>query len=349
MADSTSGMLEIVLEEKRRPQHDGDAAERAARRDGEIELRQARRLRLQSHHFRVADHAAREQRRRLQHQRDEKVREMTSGTGSARLVPASSRNAATEQHPVVGPRITEGDHERQQIRAERDDPQERHHRRPLRDGIGGRDQQGRSECRIEHPHRQRIAVACRKRTRIGDLRVRRAADREHTARRKQRRIQHVGPGPPARLLQARQQPLEEERIGEQAQERADIRGGKEPHRIEIGRDMRKPARKQRRRRGQRDIGQADAHRQQSQDAPRGIARICRLPVIGGRDRQQQQGQNKEADLQLGLPVDGQGQRDRIGVRIAHQQRHLEEQHAHEPGRRAAPNHGRMNLPSTSCT
>ena len=37
-----------------------------------------------------------------------------------------------------------------------------------------------------------------------------------------------------------------------------------------------------------------------------------------------------ADLQLGLPVNGQGQRNRIGVGIAHQQRHLEEQHANEP-------------------
>ncbi len=236
---------------------------------------------------------------------------------------------------MVGPRITEGDHEREEIGAERDDPQERHHRRPLRDGIGGRDQQSRSECRVEHPQQQRIAVARAKRTRIGHLGVWRAADREHAAGSKQSRIQHVGPGPPAGLLHARQQPLEEEWIGEQAQERPDIGGGEETHRIEIGRDMRKPARKQGRRRCQRDIGQADAHRQQSQNAPRGIARIYRLPIIGGRDRQQQQGQNKDADLQLGLPVDGQRQRDRIGVRIAHQQRHLEEQHAYEPGRRAA--------------
>ena len=145
MAAQHERMLEEIAEQHGRRQHDGDAAQCTARGDRQIELGQAAGCRLQFHHLAVADHAAGEQRRRLQHELRGTAGATDSGTGRNRLVPASSRNSAPNSGPAVDAGIAEDDHECEQIEAERHHPQERHHRRPLRDGVGGRQQQDGAE------------------------------------------------------------------------------------------------------------------------------------------------------------------------------------------------------------
>ena len=281
-------MLEVIGEEQRCRDGDEDAAERAAGGDGEIELGQLLGRRPQAHQLAVADHATREHGRRLQHELDEEISPALRQREHRRR-PGEERKRNAKGDPVIETRAREDDDEGEKIEAEWDDPQERHDDRPLRDGVGRGEEEHRAERGEADPLRQRSG---RNRTGRRRARARRLAldarQTEQPAGEQEHRIHDVGPRPPAGLRFAGEPALEGEGIGEQPGERAEVGAGKQRHRIEARLDPRKPARQQRRGRGERQVGHADAHSKQGQDMKRRVGGTLRLPGLRRRDRQQRQ-------------------------------------------------------------
>ncbi len=327
-------MLEIVVECERCHQRHNDAAQRAAGRDGEIESGQSCGLRLKFDQLPMADHASGKQRCRVERELAQEAeggarrRQQEGGT-------PQEQERRTEGVSAIKSRMAEGDHKGQEIEAERNHPQERQDGGPLGDRVGRGEQQDRAERGIGNPRQERIASFSRPRRRITRLVAPRTNDRQKAACGKQRRKQRIGPGPPACLLSARQQALEGEGIGQEAGEGAEVRGGEETYWIERRLGAREPARQQRRSCGKHDIGHADACSEQTENAPRRVACVLRLPDLRWCDRQQRQAQAKKGDLHLHLTRDRQRPGDGISMRIPCKQRHLKEQQAHEPRRRAA--------------
>ena len=109
-----------------------------------------------------------------------------------------------ERSAAVDALVAEGDDEGQQIEAERHDPQERHHRRPLRDRRWWWRAAGPSPSADKPIHARSGSPAA---AAAGEPRAHRLSPRPLARRSvispqhgEQRRIEHVGPRPPARLL-----------------------------------------------------------------------------------------------------------------------------------------------------
>ena len=123
--------------------------------------------------------------------------------------------------------------------------------------------------------------------------------RHHQSRNRNENRQHREPDrPQPRLLLQRQQRLDQDPIGDQRRERAEIGGGVEhvgvarPH-VAAGRE---PALQQRRARRQRGERQPDRCRQQANQPERDGIRRRRAEVLRDRDRQRRRRRGQHAEM-----------------------------------------------------
>ena len=240
----------------------------------------------------------------------------------------------------------EAQDERQQVERERRDPQQRHGRDVLRDVVGDGEQQhrpGRGERapqNLPREGRRRFMRA-----------IARGGARRYAARRDVRRVyiaraapagrdaeddeRRIATGPPERLPARRRPRLEQERIADEREHRRQVRQREQPIRTRAGSRTREPRLYQRTRRRQQEVRQPDGDGQQSEYQPRRILASLRLPVRGRHDRQNGERQHEQHRMKPPLRARRDTVHERVGIRVAGEQRGLEEHEARRPHRRGS--------------
>ena len=144
-------------------------------------------------------------------------------------------------------------------------------------------------------------------------------------------------GRPAQGLRACRRPrLEQERISDEREHRCEIRQREQAIGARARTGAREPRLDQRARRRQQEVGQADRDGEQAQDQPRRVLVAGRLPAAAGNDGQRDQRDDEERDVQPHLRARSEPVHGEIRIRIAGEERRLEEDEARGPdGRRAA--------------
>jgi hypothetical protein len=240
----------------------------------------------------------------------------------------------------------EREHECQQIHRQRHDPEERNrgyvgrevgrHAQHQAGGDGGkRDpaESARERQRLEDvDHRLRDRIDCGGRQRRTLAPGDDAGDGHHQPE------EDVAGGPGRALQGQRHRRLDEGRIREQRQQAAGVAGGVEEVgivRLRMPRPA-QPSLQQRRGRGDRNEGRADADQQQPEQPSRGGVDLGRRRAGGNADRQDEQaGQHHHQEMERDLQPERQA-RDQMGVEIAAKQRQLEEDEAGIPDGRRPP-------------
>ena len=145
------------------------------------------------------------------------------------------------------------------------------------------------------------------------------------------------PARPADCLHARRQPrLEDERIGDEREHRAQVGKRVQPvgHRAVLG--ARVPGLHERARGREQEVGQADARGEQAEDPEAGIRLPGRLPARVGQDRQRGDPGREQREMDERLRARLERPDGPVRVRVAADEQQLEEQHARRPhGRRPA--------------
>jgi hypothetical protein len=145
----------------------------------------------------------------------------------------------------------------------------------------------------------------------------------------------------------RQARLEQERIAEQAEKRAEVGERVQAIRRAAGEAAAEPVLEERPGRGQDQVGEADGEEEQAQDRGDRIVAGARLPAVRRRDRRRpgrdpgdQQGgaQRERGDVHDAL-AGRVAAAEQVGIAVAGQEQHLEEQHAGRPHRRDAAEPG----------
>ena len=153
---------------------------------------------------------------------------------------AGDRKRLGDQHPAMRHERTrlEDEHEGQEVERKRNDPQQRRRGDVGRDVSGYRHQHSRRNRGQECPAAKRAPGRRRRCQRVvarDHSGARRRAQQQHAARRDQREQQPISAAPQSDVLAQRQRRLENERVGQQRQEAADIRGRVEEVRVLAGR------------------------------------------------------------------------------------------------------------------
>ena len=163
-----------------------------------------------------------------------------------------------------------------------------------------------------------------------DLRV---AARAPSAGRAQHDEQSIGAAPAQGLDAGRDPGFDRERVGQEAQDRTEVRQREKPvHPLRhqrVGVFAREPALYQRAGGRQHEVRQADGGDQQAENAPQGVFGAARFPAGGSYDRQRHQAGQQERDMQAGLGFRPQAAR-KIRIGIAGQERQLKKHQAGGP-------------------
>ena len=286
----------------------------------------------------VADHASREERRRVERYQGPDAR---VGAGERHADSREPRGEQRQKEPAPVPaRSLEAEHEGEEVERERQHPEEGNGRDVERHVAGeGEEQQG-GAAGERRPERLQSGsglarLASRERLRLGAF----AAPGERRARKREQREPR---GPDGRLRAQGEKRLDGEGIRDEREHRAQIGQRKQP----IGRSTfaraRVPGLHQRARGGQREIGQPDARREEAEYAPRRVFAACGLPGGARGERQRRRGEGEERNVDVAPGRDAQAH---VGVRIdvAGEQQHLEKEHADRPHRRAAAEPGQDDL------
>ena len=244
--------------------------------------------------------------------------------------------------------VLEGDDEGQQIQGQRHDPEEG------RRGHIGRQVRGDAEHQAGRRGRQQDQLqllqpgdgrADRQRRRLFG-RVTTAPDHDGQGRDHQDE-DAIADAPAAALTAQGRQRLDQQRIGQQGQEAAQVRSGVEDIGILAvlmpGPHPRIPGLKQGR--GRRQHGEGGADRQgQGGQKPADRRRRIRL-AQGARDvqRQEQGRSQQQGQVHPHLHPDRADPLKRVGIGVAGQQRRLEEDHRGVPHRRRSPQHRQNQL------
>ena len=164
----------------------------------------------------------------------------------------------------------------------------------------------------------------------------RTAESEPAGRGAEQRERGV-PGRPAERLHARRRPrLEQERIADQRQHRREVRQREQA----VGRRRREAPREprlhERAGRRQQEVRQPDRHREHAEDEPRRVLVADGLPAFRGNDRQHHEARDEQRDVQHDRAPRRELPHRPVGVRVAGEERGLEEHEARGPdGRRSA--------------
>ena len=230
---------------------------------------------------------------------------------------------------------------------ERRDPQQRHRRDVLGDVVGHGEQQQRSGCRQRAPEQLprrggRRGGCARERGATGFERTdgRRGMPSETLPARgsaeahKERIAQR-----PADRLHARWRPrLEQEGVAHECQHRREIRQREQPIRARPRPRAGEPRLYQRARRRQEEIGCADRHGEEPKNQPGRILGAGRLPARRRNDRQDGEREKHQHDVNAHLPARPEPAHHDVRIKVAREERRLEEHEARGPhgGRAAEP-------------
>ena len=252
------------------------------------------------------------------------------------------RQQRNEQGPDVPALVVKGQDERHQIDAQRKEPQERHHRDIDRHLVGRRQKQTRPARRQQQPQKHETQagtiVAIGRFARVGrgiSTRNRHAkfahrAIQGQRASCAQRREHHVSPGPVRRLRPEPDRGLDQERIRQQREQRAQVRQCVQSVRGSPGVQLGEPPLDQWSRRREQQIRRPDRERQDEKDTPDRCVCVGGLQRLGGGDRQRDQGHPQQHRVQDRLPPPRQPADDEVGVGIPAEQHQLEEQQSRGP-------------------
>ena len=309
------------------------------------------RMRLRGSELAMAEQADEEQAGKEERQRQREI-------GDEILVLSRDDHGAGEDQgrhrhgPAMhGDSAFEGDDEGDEIDGERHDPDERDRGDALGDESGDRDERQRAQRREHDPaHRhgerhgrarggrifgdQRIAITARRRR---DRDRAKAGPGSGTA---QEYEEHIAGRPQPSLCGRRQRRLEQEGIGQEAEERGGVGQREEP--IRRTHAARIPSLDERARGGEEEVGQADHAREQRQDAQGRLA-ITLLPCRRGDDRQRCQADGQKEAVNDDLASRRRPAGQRMGVGIANEKQQLEEEEARCPHARRAPEPGQNLL------
>ena len=323
-------------ENNRRNQAGEQAADHAAGGNGQIERRQMLRRRPLPRELTMARHGDGEECQEMR----AKIEQQIVGVGKwQQRDDACDGERLGDQHPAVRQPWArlEHQHEGQQIERQRQNPEQRRRRDVGRDVGGHRDQQAGRYRRQESPAAKRQPSRGRRgrgraRGRVG---ARGRAQQQIGARRDQREQQPKSAAPQADMLAQRQRRFEDEGIGQQRKETADIRGRVEEVRVFAGgmSGAHEPRLQQRSVGGEREERQPDRDRKQP-DEPQ------RRPIAGRvaptlRDGQRQRQTRRDQQHKMDGDRDRRAQRphQNMGVGIAGKQHGLEKHHRYRPHRR----------------
>ena len=243
---------------------------------------------------------------------------------------------------------------RRQVDGEREHPEERDGGDVRGDVGGGAEEQARRHEGEGRPpdaaaRRHPLVAAGQGRRRGVGLAVRaggggrgRAAPDHQRARDDQRREDQVAQGPEPRLRDGagtgeRQPRLDEHRIAQQREQAAEIARRIEEVRVAGGAvaRVREPVLEHRRGGAHHEEGQAHRRREEDQHVERRCALAAPEEAEVEAQRQHGERQREQRDVQDGLARGAEPRAARVGVRVAGEERGLEEHHAGAPHRRGA--------------
>ena len=241
--------------------------------------------------------------------------------------------------PPVPARAVEADDEAQQVEAQRQDPEERDHRDVLAKRVRRRQQQHHRAGREQEPEPpsarrrgwRRIPGGRRGR---GGFGLRGAPDPRAAPDREQHESDQ-SPRPCGRLLLAGEVGFDQERVSQQRQERPDVRERVEAVGRDAGMRSAEPSLQERTRRGEHQVGQAEAAEQEAEDVGRRRFLAGGLPGFGRGDGQQAERQQEQSEVDRDLCLGTEPADAEMRVRVAAEQQDLEEQHARRPDRGTA--------------
>ena len=322
-------MLIGPAEYERRHNRAEQAAEHPAERHGEIEFRE------------MADGGPEAEELAVQRDSDGEQQHQAEGDreqGVAR--PAREDRPATDQDDErrehgdrIGELATlgEGDDEAQQIEAEWQHPEQRN-----RDDIGGEMRRRRQhQPRRNRRERDPVEDSPRGRRRLGLLGYRfdRLSRNGQRAGGDEQDEQRVDAGPQPALLAKAEQRLDDQRIGDEAGEAAEIGRGVERIGIAAAAFQRIPALHQRRLGGDDEEDRPDRGDQEPGHPEFGLA--CRRRQRAGQpDRQPQRGEAEKDDVDTHLPARPQP-REPVRIAVTGQKQRLIDEHRAVPHRRRA--------------
>ncbi len=243
----------------------------------------------------------------------------------------------------------EGHDERRQVDPQRNDPQERNRGHVGRDVRGDAEHQGgRQECQTGPPKDLcpvRTGPGCGVGRRRRDHRLRRRSSYGERAGGGERDEDEEARGPPLALRCEIELRLDDERVGQQSTEAAEVAGGEQEVRVigAMAASPRVPPLQQGAGRRQDDEGQPDHYRQRAQQ-PQDRRAVCGGGRVAGYGhREGEQGEQEHHEVRAGLPAPPEAPRAEVCVVVGQQQEHLEEQRAGAPHRRRAAVRGQQQL------
>ena len=330
--------FEVVREEHRREQGHEDAARGAARGERKVEASQAVGFRAQAIDFAVADHAPHEERAEVDRTFDGHVGEVHRLMELPEHRAEQGRQRRPPEPAAIPAGAVETDDEGHQVKPQRQHPKERHHGDILAQLVGDREQQHDAAGREREPKQAVRPRGGRRRRGVGGRRGGRRVATQPDGASAQRGQQSIGDepgGPHERLRLAGQVRFDGERVGEEREQRADVGQGVEA----VGRDAwvaaAEPGLEQRAGGRQHEVGQADAGEEQPKDVAGRLRVADGFPVFAGRDGQETDREDEQGEVQEHLLARTEPSDAAVGVGVAREEHHLEEQHARRPHGRSA--------------
>ncbi len=260
---------------------------------------------------------------------------------------AAEQEHAPEASPVA-PRPAEGRDEGPEVDRERHDPEEGDRRHVEGELVRDREQSERGGRREdEPPARAGAGPPPRFRFDLAQVFPRRHRRRLVHSRLREGRpchegsIDHEAARPEPRLRRDVESRLDEKRVGEEPQERPDVRDGVERIGRAAGREPDEPGLEQRTGRRERQVRKAGGDREQGEQP--GERRVVggRLPGRSGRERgrpgdggrrEAGDGEQDETEVKGGLPARPEPGREAVGIEVSPDEEDLEEEHARRPDR-----------------
>ena len=329
----------VVVVENERGQHgDADAAQRAAEREVQVEIREMPHCRAQAVGLAVANHARREQRDAVATDLARHAVVTTVG----KVIPhqhARDDEQRREHAARIPARVIETDDEAQQVERERQNPQERNHRDVDAEFARRRHEQHGRQRRQRDPQ-EFLSTAG-----LGGIRSDlssgwgkpgwlRAAEPPR-ARAAQRGKAPEPDGPAPRLGGARKQRFNRERITDEREQRRDIRQRVEAIRRLVRMRETKPTLQQRSGCGEQQVGQPERGGEEQENAQRRLVAGGGLPSGSGDDGEPDQREREQRDVceRLRARLQSRGREMRVGVTA--EQEGLEKEQTSRPHARPA--------------
>ena len=256
--------FEVIREDERGDQRHEDAAHGAAGGNRKIVAREAAGSGAQPEDLAMADHAGDEQRAEVERRERGDVRVRLRGVEVVHDRTEESDEQREPEAAVIPARAVEADDERQQVEAERQHPEEGHHGDVLAELVGDREEQHHAAGGQGEPEqfacqgRRLFDVVVVGRLRVGPW----AMPYFVPAPARESGVEGEADRPTVGLRLARELRFEDERIGEQREERADVGKGVKAIRRDAWVGLAEPRLQQRAGGGEDKVWQAEAGQQE---------------------------------------------------------------------------------------